>query len=207
MIISNIGTLVLSLPSSVIERTASGGVQADTAHQVKLLSFANTVSRLSVGIVADFISPVASYLPCGSRTFPRKHRITRMAFLSLSSLTLAATFMWMNTRVFTRADIWTLSVGTGIGYSAVFTVLPSILSSIWGLPNLGRNFGIMMYAPFVGNPLFSYVYAFVSEAHAGGNGVCRGRECWQTTFSFALGMSIVAFGISLELWRRWKDRL
>lgn len=140
MIISNIGTIVLSLPSSAIERSAGAGVQADTAHQVKLLSLANTVSRLGVGVVADFVSPVASYLPCGARTFPRKHRITRMAFLSLSSLILVLTFLWMNNRVFTRDDIWALrcalpfylahpsltncfSLGTGIGYSAVFTVL------------------------------------------------------------------------------------
>lgn len=65
----------------------------------------------------------------------------------------------------------------------------------------------MMYAPFVGNPLFSYVYAFVSEAHAGGTGVCRGTACWQTTFNFAVGTSLVALCISFELWRRWKDRL
>lgn len=140
MIISNIGTIVLSLPAAAIERSAGAGVQADTAHQVKLLSLANTVSRLGVGIVADFVSPVASYLPSGARTFPRKHRITRMAFLSLSSLTLVLTFLWMNNRVLTRDDIWALrwalcvvllppsltrylSVGTGIGYSAVFTVL------------------------------------------------------------------------------------
>lgn len=207
MIISNIGTIVLSLPPFSIEGTGSSSAQAYTSHQVKLLSISNTASRITVGLLADFMSPVASYLPCGSRIFPRKHRITRMAFLSISALTLGSTFLWMNSRVLTRDDIWTLSVGTGIGYSAVFTVLPSILSSIWGMPNLGRNFGIMMYAPFIGNPLFSYVYAFVSEAHSGGTGVCQGRECWQATFTFAVGTSFVALLISFELWRRWKDRL
>ncbi|KAF6765100.1 MFS general substrate transporter [Ephemerocybe angulata] len=207
MIISNIGTIVLSLPPYTIEQTGGSSAQAYTSRQVKLLSLSNTISRITVGVLADFISPVASYLPCGARTFPRKHRITRIAFLSLSSLMLASTFIWMNNRVLTRDDIWTLSIGTGMGYSAVFTVLPSIISSIWGMPNLGRNFGIMMYAPFVGNPLFSYVYAFVSESHASGNGVCQGRECWQSTFTFAVVTSLVALVISFELWRRWKKHL
>ncbi|KAF5327998.1 hypothetical protein D9611_014921 [Ephemerocybe angulata] len=69
MIISNIGTIVLSLPPYTIEQTGGSSAQAYTSRQVKLLSLSNTISRITVGVLADFISPVASYLPCGARTF------------------------------------------------------------------------------------------------------------------------------------------
>ncbi|EAU88607.2 hypothetical protein CC1G_04313 [Coprinopsis cinerea okayama7 len=123
MVISNIGSIVVSLPPYSIERTGDATAQAFTARQVKLLSLSNTISRISVGLLADFISPVASSLPSGLQVFPRRHRITRVTFLSLSSLILAWTFSWVSKRAVTRDDVWVLSVGTGIGYSSVFTVL------------------------------------------------------------------------------------
>ncbi|KAH6918692.1 major facilitator superfamily domain-containing protein [Coprinopsis sp. MPI-PUGE-AT-0042] len=123
MIISNIGTIVVSLPPVSIERSGNAASQASTAQQVKLLSLSNTISRISVGLIADFVSPIASLLPSGVQVFPQRHRITRVIFLTLSSLVLAWTFWWASSRAVTRDDVWVLSVGTGIGYSAVFTVL------------------------------------------------------------------------------------
>ena len=104
MVISNIGTIVLSLPPFSIESIPSDV----TAKQVKLLSLSNTISKLTVGAMVDYVSPVASYLPNVGHTFPRKHRITRIAFLALSALILASTFLWMKTRVLTRDDVWAL---------------------------------------------------------------------------------------------------
>ncbi|TFK29833.1 hypothetical protein FA15DRAFT_663109 [Coprinopsis marcescibilis] len=207
MVISNIGTIVVSLPPYTIENIGDSSAQSFTARQVKLLSLSNTFSRISVGLLADFISPAASSLPTGLQVFPRRHRITRITFLSISSLILAWTFWWTSTYVLTRDDIWVLSVGTGIGYSAVFTVLPSITSSIWGMKNLGRNFGVLMYAPFVGNPIFSYLYAFISESHASEGSICQGRVCWQTTFNVAVLTCILSLLITFILGGRWKHCL
>lgn len=112
MILSNIGTIVLSLPPS----SSSSGVglmrvpSADiaTSTQVRILSLANTISRLLVGPLADFVSPVASYLPNGDLCFPRKHRISRMAFLMGSSALLAITCGWMEVGVRSQAGVWAL---------------------------------------------------------------------------------------------------
>jgi len=209
MVISNIGTIILSLPSSSSTSTMRAIPNTDVSNstQVRLISIANTLSRLLVGPLADFISPVASYLPSGARCFPRKHHVSRVAFLSVATFSLAATFFWMEIGIRSQEAVWILSLGTGSVYGATFTVLPSIVSSIWGLKNLGRNFGILTYAPFIGTPLFSYTYAFVSARHAPDVGVCEGVPCWRLTFWLSSGSAMIACIGSLVLWRTWKGRV
>ena len=77
---------------------------------------------------------------------------------------------------------------------------PGIISSMWGIQNLARNFGIMMYAPFVGTPLFSYTYAFISKSHYQmGENICYGRLCWQSTFRLTFVTSMIALLFSFML--------
>ncbi|TFK54969.1 MFS general substrate transporter [Heliocybe sulcata] len=210
MIMANMGTIVLSLPRSSGPSVDATNLQRSspddaTATQVRLLSLANTISRLVVGALADYISPVLSYLPNGDQLFLRKHLISRMSFLSLSSAILAITVAIVQLSAKVQGGFWVLSVGTGTTYGMTFTVI--ILSSIWGVENMARNFGIISYAPFVGTSLFSYLYAFVSASHAPGDGICQGASCWRLTFWVAAGSSIIAFCGSLYLWRAWKGRL
>ncbi|KAF8628413.1 hypothetical protein AX15_003935 [Amanita polypyramis BW_CC] len=170
MIISNVGTLILALP-----KTTSFSANT-TARQVQLLSLSNTVSRVITGFLADFMSPVT--IPVGGvAVLPRKHFISRVFFLSCPSLLLALTFFWSSNGMKMQEDVWTLSIGVGTSYGAVFTVLPSIVSAIWGTRDLGRNFGILMLATFTGTSIFSYLYAFVSESHSKHGTICIGRCC------------------------------
>ncbi|KAF7338388.1 putative transporter MCH1 [Mycena venus] len=204
MIISNVGTIVLSLPSA--SATVSSGSSGAAALQVKTLSISNTVTRLLTGPMADFISPiviVASELPLS----PRKHYMSRAVFLLGPALVLAFSFLWMDVVVRSQADVWILSIGTGIAYGATFTVLPSIISSVWGTRHAGRNFGIVVYAPLMGTIIFSYLYAFVSESHTPPDSFCQGTSCWQTTFWICAGLEVVGVFGSLILWRGWKGLL
>ncbi len=83
-----------------------------------------------------------------------------------------------------------------------------MLSSIWGLPNLGRNFGIISYTAFVGTTVFSYIYAFVAARHvAPGENACAGVQCWRATFWVGTATSLLACGAALFLWRRWRHRV
>lgn len=78
---------------------------------------------------------------------------------------------------------------------------PSITGTVWGFENLGRNFGIVSYAPFIGTPLFTYLYACL------GSETCSGRECWSSTFvvcGAAMSMGMVG---SVMLWKRWHEKL
>ncbi|KAI6131925.1 MFS general substrate transporter [Pisolithus thermaeus] len=211
MIMSNIGTIVLSLPSRYFPTgtfgdTPSGDIATST--QIKAISLSNTISRLVVGPLADIVSPIISHLPPGSRGVLRKHLVSRIAFLTFSSSVLICTYLWMVVGVRSQGALWVLSIGAGIAYGCVFAVLPSLVSSIWGIDNLGRNYGILIYAPFLGTPAFSYLYAFVAAGHAPADGgVCTGVGCWRATFEISVGIVALAFAATLWLWRAWRGKV
>ena len=232
MVISNIGSIVVSLPSdssttnNLSSLAASPSASAITSTQVRLISLANTFSRLLVGPLADFVSPAASSLPCGTIYYSRKHRVSRVAFIFAASALLVLTYAWMEFGVMSREKLWVVryvtcyfviashlfadfagSIGTGVAYGAFFTALPGIISSVSGLPNLGRNFGIITYAPFLGTPIFSYLYAFIAAAHADESGICTGTSCWRSTFGISIGAAVLSVILSVVLWKRWKGRV
>jgi hypothetical protein len=147
MIISNIGTIVLSLNS---ERSSSIGVPssavAATATQVRLISVSNTLSRIVSGPLADLISPVNSRASGELLSPPPRYRISKVALLSFIPLLLAGTFLYMELAVRTPGDLWILryaallsallcrwficyficylsSVNTGAAYGITFTIL------------------------------------------------------------------------------------
>lgn len=111
MIISNIGTIILSLPSG--SPTAHALVDAPStalmsATQVRMLSIANTLSRFLVGFLADMVSPVPSCTIDGSRGSLRKHRVSRIAFLAFATALLVCTYFWMVVGVREQVGIWVL---------------------------------------------------------------------------------------------------
>ncbi|KAF8120805.1 MFS general substrate transporter [Boletus edulis] len=212
MIISNIGTIVLSLPSPISTNSAfvnTSSIVSMTATQVRVLSISNTLSRLVVGPLADIVSPVPSRTIDGNRGTLREHHISRIAFMTFSTATLACTYAWMVIGVKEQVGIWALTIGAGIAYGCTFTILPSLVSSIWGLSNLGRNYGIMTYAPFLGTPSFSYLYAFSSDAGSASSQdeACRGTACWTFTFKVSALAATLACVTSVYLWRAWKGRV
>jgi len=108
MVISNIGTIVAALPATVSGQAIFISSIDDTPHQVKLISIANTLTRILVGPLADYVSPIASYLPNGTIVHVRKHRISRVSFLLFSALLLVFTFFWSSFGVTTQGGIWIL---------------------------------------------------------------------------------------------------
>ena len=82
------------------------------------------------------------------------------------------------------------------------------MSSIWGLNHLGRNFGYISYAAFVGTTVFSYLYAFIASRHVvPGQAACDGVKCWQSTFGISIGTSLLACFAAFVLWKQWKARV
>ncbi|KAL4068132.1 major facilitator superfamily domain-containing protein [Scleroderma yunnanense] len=208
MIISNIGTIVLSLPAERSPTATINGIPSGvvTSAQVKTISLANTISRLVVGTLADFVSPVGSHHP--SHGVFRKHLVSRIAFLTFSSSVLVCTYLWMVVGIRSQGAISALSIGAGVAYGCTFTLLPSLVSAVWGIHNLGRNYGVLTYAPFLGTPVFSYLYAFVAAGHAPADGgVCTGVRCWRTTFEVSGFVAMVALIATLWLWKAWRGKV
>ena len=105
MVVSNLGSIVLSLPHAA---SSSASTTANVAQQVRLLSFFNTLSRLLVGPLADALAPVASRLDGGVWAFARKRMTSRVVFMLATSLVLAATFAWLELGVQSQEAIWPL---------------------------------------------------------------------------------------------------
>ena len=105
MVQSNIGTIIMALPPSLTGWLSGQLIDASpAARQVKILSISNTISRIVVGPLADFVSPVAITGEVSSR----KARINRYVFLSGSASLLSLTFLWMVVGVKTREQVWVL---------------------------------------------------------------------------------------------------
>lgn len=102
MVVSNLGTIVLSLPSAT-----GSSASANVATQVRLLSFFNTLSRLLIGPLADVLAPVASYVD-SVWAFSRKRHASRVLFVVGAALVLAATFAWLELAVRTQEAAWPL---------------------------------------------------------------------------------------------------
>ena len=107
MVISNIGTIVLSFPPDTVYPNSTLS-EHSTSKQVRILSISNTLSRIVVGPLADFVSPVALYSPTGTIVYPRKHRVSRAVFLAVPALLLAFIFTWMEFGVMSREAVWIL---------------------------------------------------------------------------------------------------
>jgi hypothetical protein len=122
MVVSNIGSIVISLPSNR-HPDSHAATDAMTATQVRVISIANTLTRLLSGPVSDFTSPVPSVLANGRRGFHRTHYISRMSFLSGAIVLLAITALVTEFFVTTQESVFLLSIGIGIVYGCAFTIL------------------------------------------------------------------------------------
>jgi hypothetical protein len=110
MVISNIGSIVMSLPSALSPtmnllayNPMSASPVAITAGQVRFFSAANTLSRIIVGCVADWVSPVG--LP---GMVARTKHMSRISFLTAFAALLAIVFTYLVTVVRNQEQLWPL---------------------------------------------------------------------------------------------------
>lgn len=105
MIISNMGSIVSSLPAQAAFLTS---MDSCVALQVKLISVANTLARIVVGPLADYVSPTNVHHPDHIPAIPRKFIISRFAFLSAAAIILILTLLWLQFEIQTQTQLWTL---------------------------------------------------------------------------------------------------
>jgi len=86
----------------------------------------------------------------------------------------------------------------------VIAIRPGLISSLWGIQNIGRNFGIMMYT---GTPLFSYICFNICITQR------RGQNNMQGSSLLAIDLSSGDYSILLFsakqfiLWRCWHGKI
>ncbi|KAB8416435.1 hypothetical protein FH972_024954 [Carpinus fangiana] len=236
--INNLGTLLATLypgPHSLLPPTSP-------ATHVGIVAVTSTAARIASGALSDALAPAPA-----RHTYPLPHRrrassvstatsasaslapparaarrctLSRLPLLLGATLVLSVAFALLATgAVQGRAAplFWLVSALVGTGYGAVFSLVPIIISCVWGVENFATNWGIVAMAPAGGAAVAGIVYAAVyergtvavGEGKGGEELKCYGARCYRPT---AMGFTVavwVAMGMWLWAWRGrggWRSR-
>ena len=183
MFINNLGTFIETLPSS----------QISVSTGVSLLSLSSTVSRLSCGVLCE--------------KFNKKIPLLLILVGCISPISFfALAFIPADLLVY---SIYFFIVSIGAAYGGVFTIVPTLVSEIWGVTWFGRNWGILIWFSALGTISFSQVFAWVYDTHASDtlSKSCYGKECYFTTFVLAGTASTFGVVLWLVVWHvGWKKK-
>ncbi len=208
--INNLGTIIHTL----YPPTASIPPSNSPATHVSIVAFTSTLARLLTGTLSDLLAPTTTHPDLGATKQP--FTVSRMTFLlastllfSLGQLLLATTATQSHPPLFPL-----VSALIGLGYGAIFSLCPIIVSVVWGVHNFGTNWGIVAVVPAAGAAIWGAVYSGVYQAGVersqimGGDEdqMCYGAECYRSTFWAMAVASWVAVGLWAWAWRRWRAR-
>ena len=196
--INNLGTVIGTLYPPPAYAPSSNSA----ATHVSIVAITSTVARLLTGTLSDLLAPPSS--PNSQKRFS----LSRLNFLfistlllSLGQLLLASGLIQSNPNLFPL-----ISALIGLGYGAVFSLTPIIISVVWGVQNFGTNWGVVAMFPAGGAAVWGAAYSAVYQAGAGEDGLCYGKGCYQGTFWAMVICSWVAVGLWAWAWRGWRRR-
>ncbi|KAI9660260.1 MAG: putative monocarboxylate transporter mch1 [Alyxoria varia] len=240
--INNLGTIIGTLypPASSTTGGSSHGPAYPTtspATHVSIVAVSSTVARILAGTLSDVFGPrsepwtrrsaeslsssVASLdpLPPGpseSGGIRKRLSFSRMHLLLGSTLILALGQILLASGVVqdhAATRFWVVSSFVGIGYGAAFSLVPIVISCVWGVENFGTNWGITAMVPAAGAAMWGAIYAAVYERGnrlSGGDPErCYGYSCYETTFWGMAVASVVACCLWVWAWmgpRGWTKR-
>lgn len=206
--INNLGTIIGTLYPPTFP---SDDIPTSPATHVSIVAVTSTIARLFTGTLTDLLSPSPnkprhtlqdsiSSLPA-SLTRPG-FTVSRipilLAFallLSLGQILLASGVIQNHAERFA----WVSSL-IGAGYGAAFSLVPIVISVVWGVENFGTNWGIVAMMPAGGAFFWGVVYSLVYESGAkgsdSGEGLCYGAKCYTPTF---WGMAASVW-VAMALW-------
>lgn len=199
-------------------------------------------SSSSLTIPAPIVPPVPPppqpwYQPSSSSSSSSRPTVSRIAFLLAFALLLSLGQVLLASGLIQQhaGRFWLVSACVGAGYGAVFSLVPIVISAVWGVENFGTNWGVVAMVPAAGAAVWSAAFAGVYQAHAEGSGndsggaeerigggvlgqaaerqgaeqMCYGRECYALTF-WCMAVSVwVACGLWFWAWRGpggWRRR-
>lgn len=208
--INNLGTII-----NTLYPPPSAGPQSvnSPATHVSIVALTSTLARLLTGTLTDLLAPTSS-APLSSEQPARRFTCSRLVFLlastvlfSLGQLVLASGLIQAHPFIFPL-----VSALVGLGYGAVFSLTPIIVSVVWGVQNFGTNWGIVAVVPAAGAALWGAIYAAVYDGAAGDGGqggaerLCYGAGCYAPTFWAMVAFSWAAIALWVVAWRGWRRR-
>ncbi|KAI4172069.1 MAG: hypothetical protein LQ343_003816 [Gyalolechia ehrenbergii] len=198
--INNLGTII----NTLYPPPSAGPPSSNSpATHVSIVALTSTLARLLTGTLTDLLAPVAPS-PLVLQHPGKRFTCSRLVFLlgstllfSLGQLLLASGLVQTYPLLFPL-----VSALVGLGYGAVFSLTPIIVSVVWGVQNFGTNWGIVVVVPAAGAAVWGAIYAAVYDRAAGSKGesgaerLCYGVWCYAPTF---WGMTAFSW-IAIALW-------
>ena len=204
--INNLGTIVGTFypPPSTVPSWNS------PATHVSIVALTSTIARLLTGTISDLLAPNLS--DEHSRRF---FQVSRVTFLLASTILLSLGQALLASGLTQRSpdSFPFISAIIGLGYGAVFSLTPIIVSVVWGVQNFGTNWGIVAVVPAGGAAVWGAVYSWVYQMGAKQEAaveddalLCYGTKCYGVTFWAMAVCSWVAVALWGWAWRGWRKR-
>ncbi|KAL2865151.1 MFS transporter [Aspergillus lucknowensis] len=226
--LSNLGTIVQTLNSDSTALVDAHPAGLPSTH-VAIIALTSTVARLMTGSLSDLFAPRTDYhfltdQETAARSYPesspntRRPTLSRLAFLIPSALLLSLGFLLLASPFPTHhPELSHLTTAlVGLGYGSAFSLVPIIISVVWGVENFGTNWGIVAMFPAVGAAMWGLIYSRGyqdatddrngSPGPPGDDRQCHGWRCfgfWAIGCTLSVWVAIAAW---LAAWRSWRRR-
>jgi len=209
--INNVGTIIPTLtPAHYYSHDPALDPPAGLPEtHVSIIALTSTVARLFTGTLSDLFAP-----PSNPNTPPtNSFHFSRLVLLLPSAVLLLLSFVLLAIpQLVPQNPSWFLlsSALLGLGYGASFSLVPIIISVVWGAENFATNWGVVAMMPAGGAAIWSVAYsAFYSRGaesdSSTGEGECRGYACygyWAIGCSLSVVVAIVLWSFAWRTWRR-----
>ncbi|KAL1959121.1 hypothetical protein VTO42DRAFT_2908 [Malbranchea cinnamomea] len=214
--INNFGTILhtLSSPSQTPEATTPPGGLPST--HVTIIALTSTIARLLTGFLSDLFAPTTTSIhpqhPNSASPPFSSSRLTlsRLTLLLPSALILSLGYLLLFSPLSQSHPtvFHAITALVGFGYGASFSLIPLIISVVWGVENFGTNWGIVATAPAIGATVWGLIYSAGYEGasrHQDHDGQCYGWRCygfWALGCTISVWVAIVSWVVAWRMWRK-----
>lgn len=199
--INNLGTIIPTLTS---DTRVSDPAAGHASTHVSIIALTSTFARLFTGSLSDLFAPPSNpdYPPSARFTFSRLVLLLPSACIQLLAFANLGLFVVQMPSLFLMS-----SALLGLGYGASFSLVPIIVSVVWGAENFATNWGIVAMMPAGGAAIWSIVYSVgYSRASEDGGNECHGYSCFSAWTWGCVGSITIAVVLLSYAWRTWKQR-
>lgn len=208
--INNLGTIIPTL--TPLHRIYASPPAGQPSTHVSIIALTSTLARLLTGTLSDVFAPTST-TTASSRPSPQGPTFSRLTLLLPSALLLFFSFfiLALPALVPSHPPLFLVSSAlVGLGYGASFSLVPIIISVVWGVENFATNWGVVAMMPAGGAALWGIVYSFgYSRAvvpGVGGDTECKGASCFEGWAWGCAGSVGVAIVLWMFAWRNWRRR-
>ncbi|KAL4936016.1 hypothetical protein BDV06DRAFT_205858 [Aspergillus oleicola] len=214
--LNNLGTIVQTLNSDSAALVDAHPAGLPSTH-VTIIALTSTIARLLTGSLSDLFAPIANHHftvdqePADPSTTKHRTTLSRLAFLIPSALLLSLGFLLLASPLPTHQPelVHLTTALVGLGYGSAFSLVPIIISVVWGVENFGTNWGIVAMFPAVGAAIWGVIYSRgyqdAVDGSPAGDGQCHGWRCfgfWSIGCTASVWVAIAAWLVAWASWRR-----